>query len=67
MKGYEPVGKRGEGRREWRTREREREEGKGEARRRGVKEGKLVDVCCHWCYSKKQNFQFTNLTFKALL
>ena len=25
MKGYEPVGRRGEGRREWRTRERERE------------------------------------------
>lgn len=63
MKGYEPVGRRGEGRREWRTRERER----GKKRGGQKEEGKLVNVCCHWCYSKEQNFQFTNLTFKALL
>ena len=46
--------------------ERERKE-KGRSEGGGVREGKLVNVCCHWCYSKEQNFQFTNLTFKALL
>lgn len=35
MKGYEPVGRRGEGRREWRTRERERGRKRGGQKEEG--------------------------------